>query len=64
MHAKSINNPVFQAQYFKELLSEVNINPDLVKDSETCISCHAPIAFITSRKQIISKEEVDPLVVL
>lgn len=60
MHAKSFTNPVFQAQYFKELLPQVDIDASLVKEAESCIACHAPIAYIIGKRHIVSKEEVDP----
>lgn len=60
MHAKSFTNPVFQAQYFKELLPQVKATQDkgLLMEAEACVSCHAPIEYLTGNRLIISNEQV------
>jgi len=60
MHAASFTNPVFQGQYFRELLPQVSADPELVKEAEGCIACHAPIAYLTKKSPIVSEEQVDP----
>ena len=60
MHAKSFINPVFQAQYFKELLPLAKTDPVLSKDAESCISCHAPAYYVTNRRPVTSKDQIDP----
>jgi hypothetical protein len=59
MHAKSYTNPVFQAQYFRELLPKTRNNPRLTKEAGTCIACHSPIAYINRKGPILSKDQVD-----
>ncbi|GBE06884.1 MAG TPA: hypothetical protein ENG95_06135 [Nitrospirae bacterium] len=59
MHAKSFENPVFQAQYFKELLPKSITDADLFEETRACIACHAPIAYLTTARHILSKEQID-----
>ncbi|PIP08161.1 MAG: hypothetical protein COX52_01190, partial [Syntrophobacterales bacterium CG23_combo_of_CG06-09_8_20_14_all_48_27] len=60
MHAKSFTNPVFQAQYFKELLPLAKTDPVLSKEAESCISCHAPAFYMTNKRPGSSKDQIDP----
>jgi hypothetical protein len=60
MHENSFTNPVFQAQYFEEILPEVERNPRLRKDARGCIACHAPIGYIRSKGKVTTREDVDP----
>jgi hypothetical protein len=45
LHARSFSDPVFQAQYFKELLPLVGDNPEMAKEADRCIACHSPVSF-------------------
>lgn len=60
MHARSFTNPVFQAQYFEELLPEVKMNWRLRRDARGCIACHAPVAYTLSKGNVATREDVDP----
>ncbi len=60
MHEKSFTNPVFQSQYFNELLPQIEREPDLRIEAEACTACHSPIAYLKLRKHITSKEQVNP----
>jgi len=60
MHARSFTNPVFQAQYFEELLPEVKMNWRLRRDAKGCIACHSPVRYILSKGNVASREDVDP----
>ncbi|MBI5632482.1 MAG: hypothetical protein HZA15_03275 [Nitrospirae bacterium] len=57
MHAKSFSNPVFQAQYFRELLPQLSQHQDLKKDADKCIACHDPIAFIRNKGHITNPQQ-------
>lgn len=57
MHAKSFSNPVFQAQYFLELLPQLPRHQDLRKDADKCIACHDPIAYIKNKGHIASPQQ-------
>ena len=60
MHSKSFENPVFQAEYFNELLPNLK-GPGLVKEAKACIACHSPITYITAGNgYIVSKDRVYP----
>ncbi|UCE72760.1 MAG: hypothetical protein JSU99_06145, partial [Nitrospiraceae bacterium] len=61
MHKQSFTNPVFQAQYFKELLPLAFDDKDILSEAKKCIACHAPEAFMRYNSLITSKEEIDPL---
>jgi len=60
MHEKSFTNPVFQAQYFEELLPKVETNPRLRRDARRCIACHAPVGYILRKGKVTAREDVDP----
>ncbi len=57
MHAMSFSNPVFQAQYFRELLPQLPQHQGLKKDADKCIACHDPIAFIKNKGYITSPQQ-------
>lgn len=59
-HAKAFSNPLFQGQYFKELLPKTGSNPDLLKEAEGCIACHAPAAYMTLKGHVEKAEQVGP----
>ena len=59
-HEQSVSNPVFQAQYFTELLPQVAGNPALLEEAKLCIACHAPIAYQQGKAPVIRKDEIDP----
>jgi hypothetical protein len=61
MHAKSFTNPVFQAQYFDEILPQTAGDPAIQWEADMCIACHSPITFTTSKGQVELEEDVDPL---
>src|SRR5574341_538601 len=43
-HEASFTNPLFQAQYFQEVLPRVAKDPALTEEATLCIACHAPVA--------------------
>lgn len=57
MHAKSFSNPVFQAQYFRELIPQLPQHPDLQKEADKCIACHDPITYIKNKGYITSPQQ-------
>ena len=59
MHAKSFINPVFQAEYFRELLPESIRSPELLDEMRACIACHSPVSYEKWNGIIISEEQVD-----
>jgi len=58
MHARAFVDPVFQAQYFRELLPRIDRERELSQDAEGCISCHSPITYSKGRKLVKSKRDV------
>jgi nitrate/TMAO reductase-like tetraheme cytochrome c subunit len=59
-HERSLSNPVFQAQYFAELVPQVPGNPALREEAKLCIACHAPIAYQQGKAPVMRKDEIDP----
>lgn len=59
-HEKSFSNPVFQGQYFKELLPLAGNDPALMAEARGCTACHSPIAYILLDGHITDARQVDP----
>ncbi len=65
MHAKSFTNPVFQAQYFKEVIPEAARRTEVAKEAQSCNACHNPVVsrlregLLTSREQSISTPDLE-----
>jgi hypothetical protein len=59
-HAKAFTDPVFQGQYFKELLPQAEKDPKLLQEAKACIGCHSPIDFMKHNESAILKDEVNP----
>ncbi|MBF0330101.1 MAG: hypothetical protein HQL10_13175 [Nitrospirae bacterium] len=60
MHDKSFDNPVFQAQYFKEVVPAIKDNATMVEEAKKCTACHTPISYIKNNGHITSKDQVKP----
>lgn len=46
MHAKAFSNPLFNAQYFTEVVPRAQQDPEYVPEARRCIACHAPVVFM------------------
>lgn len=46
MHAKSFSNPLFNAQYFKEVVPRALQDANFVSDARKCLLCHAPVLYM------------------
>jgi hypothetical protein len=46
MHAKSFSNPLFNAQYFKEVVPRALKDPKFVAEARKCLQCHAPTVYM------------------
>lgn len=60
MHARSYVNPVFQAQYFREVLPQAYSAPRLFKEARSCAACHMPVAYQMSGGRLVTGKQVDP----
>jgi Cytochrome c554 and c-prime len=58
-HARSFTNPLFQAQYFQEVLPRAAADPAIKYEAERCIACHSPIDHLV-RGMLTSPEQSDP----
>ncbi len=47
-HAQAFTNPLFQAQYFKEVVPRALREPAFRKEARRCIACHAPVVFMNN----------------
>jgi hypothetical protein len=56
MHALSFSNPVFQAQYTKEVLPIARSSSEMVHEARACTACHAPIAHQLSRAHLAGSD--------
>ncbi|HSB70654.1 MAG TPA: multiheme c-type cytochrome [Candidatus Methylomirabilis sp.] len=59
-HETSFTNPLFQAQYFQEVLPNAANDPALIEEAQLCIACHAPIAYKKTRGHVTRPDQVDP----
>lgn len=46
MHAKAFTNPIFEAQYFNEVVPRAERDSDFAKEARKCVACHAPVLFM------------------
>ncbi|HEX9400900.1 MAG TPA: multiheme c-type cytochrome [Anaeromyxobacter sp.] len=59
-HETSFMNPLFQAQYFEELLPKASRDPKLAEEARSCTACHAPVAFATQKTHFSGEMTADP----
>jgi len=59
-HESSFRNPLFQAQYFEELLPRASRDPKLVEEARSCTACHAPVAWAYQRAYFTGPMPTDP----
>jgi len=59
-HEMSFTNPVFQAQYSRDLLPRAEKDPGLLMEAQQCISCHEPILYTTKGPRVVSPAEANP----
>jgi len=60
MHARSYVNPIFQAQYFREVLPQAYGDPRLFQEARSCAACHMPVAYQMSGGKLVTGKHVDP----
>lgn len=46
MHAKAFSNPLFNAQYFRDVVPGAQRDPARIPEARACIACHAPAVFM------------------
>ncbi|MBI5633343.1 MAG: hypothetical protein HZA15_07700 [Nitrospirae bacterium] len=59
MHARAFSNPVFQAQYFQELVPLIPGNEALGREAVRCIACHSPITSLKHKGVVTTIGQVD-----
>ena len=60
MHSQSFINPVFQAQFFDEVVPLADQSENFFSDARKCIACHAPVAFLKTKGVHLDREQKDP----
>jgi len=58
MHARSFENPVFQALYFRDVVPRALNDAGINDEARTCIACHAPVASIKKKMLITERTDV------
>ncbi len=53
MHSRSFSNPVFLAQYTREILPQARSSAAGFREARSCTSCHAPVAHQRSRARLV-----------
>jgi hypothetical protein len=59
-HEMSFTNPVFLAQYQRDLLPKAAKDPILYDEAKECISCHEPITYARKGPKIINLSNINP----
>lgn len=59
-HEMSFTNPVFLAQYQKDLLPKAAKDPILHDEAKECIACHEPITYARNGPKIINLSSINP----
>lgn len=58
MHSKLSANPVFQAQYFNEILPSVQNSPAMTEEARQCLACHNPLAYLTGKGLSLTSQDL------
>lgn len=58
MHARAFTNPLFNAQYFKEVVPRAKRDPKFAVEARKCIYCHAPTVFMNSTGLVETPEQI------
>lgn len=58
-HEKSSLNPLFQAQYFREVLPQTERGKDFEREAEACTACHAPLYYTLKKQHLTAHDQVD-----
>lgn len=59
MHAKSFSNPLFNAQYFKEIVPRALQDAKFVTDARKCLMCHAPVVYMNYTGLVTTPKQVE-----
>lgn len=59
MHAKSFSNPLFNAQYFKEVVPRALRDQKFVSEARSCILCHAPVVYMNYTGLVATPQQVE-----
>jgi nitrate/TMAO reductase-like tetraheme cytochrome c subunit len=59
-HAKAFSNPLFQAQYFEDVLPRTEKDTAFLDEAKACIACHSPIDSIKVKTLVTDREQIDP----
>lgn len=59
-HARSFANPLFLAQYFREVVPPALADASLAREGNRCVACHSPLTFIKAKGREGPIREFDP----
>lgn len=57
MHAKAFSNPLFNAQYFNDVVPRALLNPATIPEARKCVACHAPTVFMNYTGLVATPEQ-------
>jgi nitrate reductase cytochrome c-type subunit len=60
MHARAFSDPVFQAQYFRQVVPAAADDAALAQEANRCVACHSPVTFLKNRARTAPIREFDP----
>ena len=59
MHAKSFSNPLFNAQYFNEVVPRALRDRKFVSEARSCVLCHAPVVYMNYTGLVATPQQVE-----
>jgi hypothetical protein len=59
MHSNSFTNPLFNKQYFKEVVPRAERDPKFAEEARKCIMCHAPVVYMNYSGLVSTKKQVE-----
>lgn len=59
-HETSFSNPVFQAQYFQEVLPRASGDAAVLEEAARCTACHSPVTFVRLKGALLRAEQAAP----
>ncbi len=59
MHASAFDNPLFDAQYFKDAVPRALRDRSFVPEARDCVRCHAPVVYMNYTGLITSRQQAE-----
>jgi len=59
MHAGAFDNPLFDAQYFKDVVPRALRDSSFAPEARDCVRCHAPVVYMNYTGLITSRQQAE-----